>query len=423
LRVLLINPKEEGQVASLRNGKIRFAPLSLQILAALTPDNAEVDIVDENFKAINFDEDYHLVAMTSCHASPNESIKRICTEFKTRGVPVVLGGVYPSLRMRNALKDADSIAVGEAEATWLSILADAKKDCLKKIYKHGLIDLNSNWPIPRRDLTYNKKYYAQIVEVSRGCPYNCSFCVTSYLNKGKYRFFPIERVLKDVENAKDNSTLIKNHIFLSDDNLAIEPQYKIELLKKMVPHEIIWTSQSDISIAQNEALLSAAAKSGCYQLFIGFESLNQRSLKSVRKNHNVVKEYKKAVKAIHNQGIHILGSFIFGMDHDTPGVGKKTLEFINEVGIDRVVINQLRPFEGTNLFEQLKREGRIIRSPPEAGTEFSFRMKHLSEEEIEIERGYAERKKLLKLPVFNRNISWANAMRLLLYKIYGMGTE
>lgn len=417
MRILLVNPKctpspKEFYTNSARDRGYLYTPLNLQILASLTPPDIKVEIVDENFEKINFNGDYDLVGVTSYSTSSLTpiTINKIYQEFKMRKVPVIFGGPYPSLVLRGP---ADSIVIGEAESLWAKILSDAKKGQLKKVYKSKkLIDLNKYaYPLPRRDLTKNKKYLFQTVEVSRGCPYKCDFCPVTHINRGKYRVFPIKRIIEDVVNALNNPACVKRYLQFLDDNLTINPQYKIELFKRLIPYDIMWSCHADTNIAKNQRLLSIAAKSGCNHLSIGFESLNQHTLQSINKSHIKVKNYKKAIQTIHNYGIKIRGYFMFGMDDDKPGIGKKTVEFVNETGIDYAWIFPIIPIPNTKLFKKSKKEGRMITKHFSENNEvFYFKMKNLSKQDLIKEFNYfnTHKKLIFKPKVYNKNISLIN---------------
>lgn len=417
MKVLLINPKcppppKGFYTNNARDRGYLYTPLNLQILTSLTPPDVKVEIVDENFEKINFDGDYDLVGVTSYSTSvlTPAITNQIYREFKMRSVPVIFGGPYPSLVWRGP---ADSIVIGEAESLWAKVLSDAKKGQLKKVYKSKkLIDLDKYaYPLPRRDLTKNKKYRFQTVEISRGCPYKCNFCPVTHIYRGKYRVFPIKRIIEDVVNALNNPAYVKRYVQFLDDNLTINPEYKIELFKKLIPYDIMWACHADINIAKNQKLLSIAAKSGCDHLSIGFESLNQYTLQSINKSHIKVKYYKKAIQAIHNHGIKIRGFFMFGMDGDKPGIGKKTVEFVNETGLDYAWVFPIIPIPNTKLFKRSKKEGRIITKYSSENNEaFDFKMKDFNEQDLVKEFDYFNKyKKLIfKSIVYNKNISLRN---------------
>lgn len=426
MRLLLINPKEESVYPKIYTGDPRdfgilFAPLSLQILTSLTPPEIEVTFTDENFEKVNFDGVYDLVGITSRTSTTNPAIKRLYAKFRERGVRVVLGGIFPSLNPQSALSQADSIVIGEAEDVWLKVLHDAKIGKLKKIYKGGMADLHKHaYPLPRRDVTSNRRYISQAIEVSRGCPYQCDFCTISSLNRGKYRLFPISRVIEDAINAKSNPASLRDYVYLSDDNLTINPTHKIKLLKKLVPYGFTWFCHSDINIAKNTKLLDIAAKSGCYELWIGFESISQDALHSLNKHHVKVSYYKKAVQKIHDRGIRILGFFMVGMDTDMPGIGRKTLEVVNDIGIDNTLMLPIIPMEGTKFFMKLKKEGRILNHLSEDAGKIPFKMKHLNTDTLinEIEFFNAHKKLIFKSWVSNKNLRWwKKAFYLLPYRL------
>lgn len=414
-----------------------YPPLNLQILASLTP-NEEVEIVDENFDKINFDGDYDLIGLTAYGASELLRAKEVYKEFKKRNVPVVIGG--PSIfcmPVKDALEYANSIVVGEAEGIWEKVIKDAQSNRLKRVYKKKeLVGLSKLYALPRRDLTNNKNYMCHTVEISRGCPYTCDFCILHKFNKGGYRLYSIKRVIRDVELCLEHPTKTKRQVYFVDDNMSINQNYKIKLFKKLIPHNIAWSAQCDLSIVKNKKLLNVFSKSGCMFLAIGFESVNQESLRSVNKPaFNKVLEYKKAIKTLHDYGIRVLGDFMIGLDNDKPGVAQKTLDFISDSRLDFFIPNILTPEYGTQLFEKIEKEGRILTkewSNYNRRQRAVFQPKNMTPQQLEEEYGWfvkhlpsnrmhnlytLVKRVLTKKNVSNRNIKFATRLSLLLYSI------
>jgi len=361
MKILLVKLKEsyKERIGPFPSASAIY-PLNLQILASLTP-HEEVEIVDENFDKIDFDGDYDLVGLTGYGTLELLRAKEVYKEFKKRSIPVVIGGptIFP-MPIKEALSCADSIVLGEGEGAWERVVRDAKNKKLKRVYQNKkLVDLSKVETLPRRDLTNNKKYMRNVVEISRGCPNNCDFCLIPKFNRRKYRAYKIERVVRDVEQCLEHPAQIKKAIYFTDSNISAKPDYKIKLFKKLIPYNIAWSADGDISVVKNGRLLSVLAKSGCLYLSIGFESINQESLKSVNKLTNKVSEYKKAIKTLHDYGIIVFGNFMFGLDNDKPGIAKKTLDFFSDA-LNFFVPHIITPIYGTRLFERLEKEGRIL---------------------------------------------------------------
>jgi len=431
MKILLVKLKNEKPKSY--PGDYRYTPLNLQILASLTP-NEEVEIVDENFDKIDFDGGYDLVGLTGYGTSEVFRAKEVYEEFKKRDVPVVIGGpTVFYMFTKDLLKCADSIVLGEGEGAWERVVKDVKNNKLKRVYQNKeLVDLSKIETLPRRDLTKNKDYAFNKVEISRGCPYNCDFCTIPEFNRGRYRVYPIKRVLRDVEQCLEHPAKIKRHIFFVDSNMSIKPEYKIKLFKELIQYNIAWSAQCDISIVKNKKLLNMFAKSGCLTLAIGFESVNQESLNSVNKpTINKVSEYKKAVKTLHDYGIRVAGFFMLGLDGDRRGVAKKTLDFVSDAGISFAISWIAIPVPKTRLFERLEKERRILTKDwtKYDGEHAVFQPKNMTPEQLEEEYKWfikhapsdsifsIIKRILTKRDVLNKNIKFSTKLSMLSYYI------
>ena len=330
-------------------------PLNLALLAALTPSGFEVNVVDEAVEEINFDEPVDLVGI-SCTTTVAARAYEIATEYRKRDIKVVMGGTHSTLIPDESIKYADSICIGEAEGSWVEILADFKAGKLKKFYRNDGYCSLRGLLAPRRDL-FDKKHYLPIdgIQTSRGCPFACDFCAVTTVFGNKYRLRPVEDVLKEIET-------LGKHIFFYDDNIIGSPRRSKELFRALAPYKKLWIGQASTNVIKDPELLKLMSKSGCKGLFVGLESLSEDNLAKSGKNHNDPKQYKEVVKRLHDEGIMISGAFIFGLDSDDPSVFERTLEFAMDVKLDVAQFNWLTPYPGTPLYHQLKAEKRLIRN-------------------------------------------------------------
>ncbi len=348
MRVKLVMPR-------LTNQEFTLLPLNLAMLVSLTPPETEVSVVDEAVESVNFDKQVDLVGI-SCTTTVASRAYEIASEYRKRGVKVVLGGTHPTLIPHEAIRYADSICIGEAEGSWAEILADFKDGKLKRFYsRDGYCSLKS-LPLPRRDL-FEAKHYLPIagMQTSRGCPFACNFCAVTTVFGHKYRLRPIEDVLSEVETLKNK------YVFFLDDNIVGSPRHSKEMFRALIPYSKYWIGQASTTVIKDPELLKLMAKSGCKGLFVGFESLSEKNLEISHKKHNDPKQYKEIVKRLHDQGIAVSGAFVFGLDDDDRSVFERTLEFAMDVKLDVAQFNWLTPYPGTPIYDRMKAENRLIR--------------------------------------------------------------
>jgi radical SAM superfamily enzyme YgiQ (UPF0313 family) len=339
-----------------RHFHFRFPYLSLTTLAALTPGEIRVTIEDENVQEINFEDSPDLVAISIMTPLAKRGYA-IADRFRDLSVPVVMGGFHATWMPEEAGQHADAVVLGEAEQSWSRLLEDFKNRSLGKFYRpNGRPDLKG-LPIPRRDLLKKDSYFfTNTMQISRGCPFQCSFCSVTAFFGHTYRLRPLDEVKKEVELLLRG----QDFIFFVDDNIIGNPSYAQELFSFLKGLKVKWVSHASINIAENEDLLKRAAESGCHGLFIGFESLSQETLESHHKTFNRVEQYKEQIRKIHAQGIGIEGSFIFGSDEEDSSVFRRVVDFCEEMKIDAAVFAILTPFPGTRIYDQYTRENRIL---------------------------------------------------------------
>lgn len=337
----------------------RFPYLSLPLLAGLTPPEFDLMIVDENIDPIDFDSRPDIVAVSSITPLAPRAYE-IADTFRKRGIKVVLGGYHPTYLPEEASEHADSVVIGEAEGIWSELLTDLRKGNLKKFYKSpGLSDL-ANIPLPRRDLLNRSKYLLyNTLQTTRGCPFDCEFCSVTAFHGRSFRQRPTEDVEKELRSLEQRGWRGR-YIFIVDDNIVGDKRYALKLFSLFKEYNIKWLSQASTTIARDNGLLKSCAESGCYGLFMGFESLNQATLNRMNKRFNKTSQYEDIIKKIHDYGIRIQGSFIFGYDDDDTSIFENTLSFVNRVRLDAIIFAVLTPFPGTRIFKKLESEGRIL---------------------------------------------------------------
>ena len=357
MRLVLISPAETDIYMKHSKKEARsfwFARLSLAMVAALTPKDVDVSIIDENLDDIDFNIDVDMVGITvmTAHAPRAYEISR---KFRNRGVKVVLGGIHPTAVPNEALQNADTVVVGEAEGVWQNVIDDFKNGSLKKIYKSAKPCSLENLPHPRRDLLKIKSYnIGNTVQTTRGCPFSCEFCsVTDFFGRS-YRQRPVDDVIKEVE------TIDSSFVAFVDDNIAGNPKYAKELFRKLAPLKIRWGSQASLTMTKDLEVMKLAEKSGCGGMFVGIETLSTDNLAQIKKTFNNVDKYEDAIKIFHDHGIAITASIIFGFDNDDEGVFERTIKFLEKNKVDVATFYILTPLPGTVWSKKLESEGRII---------------------------------------------------------------
>ncbi len=358
-RLLLVNPVNPRRIGLTVNPSSRFQPLGLGIVAALTPGDWEVEIVDENFVSFEYRE-ADLVGLTAFTATITRAYE-IASLYRERDIPTVLGGIHASMLPEEALQYVDTVVTGEAESVWAKVIADFKAGKMQRIYLGEWLDLKG-MPKPRRDL-FHPAYMFGSIQSARGCPMDCEFCSVTAFNGRRYRQRPVEEVLDELE------TIPQEMVFFVDDNLIgygkRAEERAIALFKGMIERGIKkdWFCQASMNFADNEEVLEYASKSGCRMVFLGVEAEAIDALQEVNKKLNLrigVDTYEEVFRRINRHGIAVLGAFIYGMDSDTPEALRHRTDYILNSGVDVMQITYLTPLPGTRLFSKLRDEERPL---------------------------------------------------------------
>jgi radical SAM superfamily enzyme YgiQ (UPF0313 family) len=357
LRLHLIAPTKQGETYLFNRGLL--APLGLLYLAAHTPPDVEVRLIDENVERIDFSDVPDIVGITTMTATAPRAYE-IADRYRSLGAKVVLGGVHASMMPEEAQGHADAVVIGEAEGIWPGVLADAGAGRLEALYhQEGFIEFER--PIlPRRDIIDPKRYWsANGVQTSRGCPHNCNFCSVTEFNGRRVRMRDIDNILAEVESLPRSNLLRKKVIPFVDDNIAASPKRAKKLFQELIPMDIKWGSQASITFAYDEELVALAAESGCHFLFVGLETTSRKALEEMGKNQNKVEKYDEALRLLRKYGIHVMGAFIFGFDSDDESVFDETLDFAMRSKIQVGQFAHLVPYPGTRLYRDLVAEKRV----------------------------------------------------------------
>ena len=357
LRIALISPR--GPLYRYRGGiwkkTMRYAPLTLTTLASLVPPEipAKVSILDEGVEEIDpraIDAD--LVGISAITGAAPRAYE-IAAHLRGRGIPVVLGGVHPTLVPEEAMRHADSVVAGYAEESWPQLLRDFVGGRLQERYDQSPSLKLANLPFPQRSLFDARMVnVAETIEATRSCIHQCEFCVAP-VAWGK----PLQKPVADV--IADLRQMGARRVVFLDLNLISDLAYARDLFTAMIPLKILWGGLATTTIAWDDALLDLAARSGCRGLLLGFESANQASLNEAKKGFNMRHGYREVVERIHERGIAIMGCFVFGLDNDTLDSFDETVDLAMESHMDLPRYAIATPFPATPFYKRLKAEDRI----------------------------------------------------------------
>jgi radical SAM superfamily enzyme YgiQ (UPF0313 family) len=368
MRLYLVNPSNPlvsiVNVKDSRWNRYRvWKPLGLMVLAGLTPPEWEISIVDENLGAPDYGAMPRpdLVGITAFTSQANRAYE-VAAHFRRLGVPVVMGGIHATMCLDEVMERVDSVVTGEAEGVWRQVLEDARHGTLKRRYDGGLSDIR-DVPLARHDLLATG-YAFGAIQTTRGCPLNCSFCSVTAFNGARYRQRPIPDVVRELQMVREKRVLVvdDNLIGTSKEHIARAKDLFRAMAKANLRKQ--WVAQATINMADDEELLTLAAKAGCRGIFIGFESPTPEGLVELGKKFNLLRgrDFRASVRRIQRHKILVVASFIIGLDVDEPGIGKRIADVASHYGVDNLNVLFLTPLPGTQLWTQMESEDRIARN-------------------------------------------------------------
>lgn len=329
-------------------------PLAPATLAGLTSRDWEVRFYDDRMEEVPFDEPTDLVAI-SVETYTAKRAYQISSEYRRRGVPVVMGGFHATLVPDEVAEYAEAIVVGEAEGVWEELLDDFAAGQLRRVYRAASRPTLAHLR-PDRSIFEGKRYLPiGLVEAGRGCHFKCEFCaIQSFFGSTQTRR-PVDEILDEVRRVD------RKLIFFVDDNITSNMEQAKEFFRALIPLDVRWVSQASINAAHDEEFLRLIKASGCQGLLIGFESLNEANLKRMHKSFNTMKGgYERALANLRKYGIRLYVTFILGYDDDDGDTTRETLEFALRHRFYMVAFNHLTPFPGTPLYDRLRAEGRLL---------------------------------------------------------------
>jgi radical SAM superfamily enzyme YgiQ (UPF0313 family) len=332
-----------------------FPPLGLATLAGFLDEDCDVCLEDEHVQCLNLDDEPDLVVIQTYITNAFRAYA-LADHYRAKGAYVCLGGLHVTSLPDEAAEHADSIFIGPGEDIWPAFLQDFRHGCPKQRYistHRNLIGL----PKVRRDLIQRHLYLVpNSIVVSRGCPHHCDFCYKDAFFKNGKSFYTqlVDEALIEIDR------LPGRHLYFLDDHLFGSARFAAALFEGMRGMGRLWQAAGTVQSVLQTDLIKSAAASGLRSLFVGFETLNQENLVSQNKHQNLGRDYTAAIRRLHDLGVMVNASFVFGMDDDDESVFERTVEWAIQQGIETATFHILTPYPGTILHTRMQSEGRII---------------------------------------------------------------
>ena len=337
--------------------------LGLLTLAGMTPakHHCRYHEIDDIRKMDSLPDGFDLVAISSFTAQIAQAYE-LADTYRARGVKVVMGGLHVTVLPEEALRHCDAVVVGEGEPAWLSILSDAEAGHLQQLYHTCDVYNLAHAPMPAFHLLDPGKYNRLTVQASRGCPFQCEFCASSILLSPRYKQKPIERVLAEIDCI--SGLWSRPFIEFADDNAFVNRSYWKRLLTELRTREIHWFAETDLSVHEDDDLLTLMHDSGCAMVLIGLESPSEDGLAGLELKSDWKRsqwpKYREAIRKIQSNGIRVNGCFVIGLDEHRSDIFDNVFEFARDTELFDVQITIQTPFSGTPLYSRLQRENRLL---------------------------------------------------------------
>ncbi len=331
-----------------------FPPLGLATLAAYLDPEDEVTLEDEHVEKVDLNDEPDLVVIQVYITSAYRAYQ-LADHYRARGAYVALGGLHVTSLPDEAAVHADTIFLGPGEEIWPQFLADYRAGRPGKRYTSAVRTLNGLPPI-RRDLIKRQLYLVpNSIVVSRGCPHVCDFCYKEAFFQGGKSYYTqtVDDALAEIDR------LPGRHLYFLDDHLFGDARFAGALFEGMSGMNRLWQAAGTVQSVLKPGLLEKAVQAGLRSLFVGFETLNPQSLLEQRKHQNLDRSYNEAVRRLHDLGVMVNGSFVFGMDHDDESVFARTVAWAIEQGIETATFHILTPYPGTALYTRMQAAGRL----------------------------------------------------------------
>ncbi len=358
-------------------------PLPGILLAALTPDIVDVNVLHEMVRPIDYGTDADFIALSFMdYLAPHAY--EVSARFRAMGKTVVGGGKFASTFPDQVEPHFDAILVGEAQAVWPAMVRDMVNGTLRRRYEAPVGASLDNLPPPRYDLVERHYVTPVVTEATRGCPHSCTYCQLN-IRRVPFRTRPIPDVIRDLQATSTLPWYKRKMAMILDNNLGGDLAYAKALLHEIAKLKFWGLGvQFSIECLRDDAFVDALAEARCRMAFIGMESLEPRSLNAVRKSQNRVEEYREFFDKLHRRGILTFTGFMFALEEDTREYYEKLPELLREVGTSVILPSIAIPLYGTPLYHQIADEGRITDEDLShyEGDHIVFRHTRLADEEI-----------------------------------------
>jgi radical SAM superfamily enzyme YgiQ (UPF0313 family) len=332
-----------------------FPPLGLATLAGYLDKDDDVTIQDEHVEELTLDDEPDLVGIEVYVTSASRAYA-LADHYRSRGAHVVLGGLHVTSCFEEAAAHADTIVLGPGEEAWSRFLTDLREGRPGPVYRSAVRSLEHLPPV-RRDLIRRELYLVpNSLVVSRGCPHSCGFCYKDAFFEGGRSFYTqsVDAALAEIER------LPGRHLYFLDDHLFGAPRFASALFDGMKGMGRLWQAAGTVDTVLRPGLVEKAAASGLRSLFVGFETLDPGGLRAQGKRPNLGRDYAAAVWRLHDHGVMVNASFVFGLDEDDPGVFERTVDWAVAHGLETATFHVLTPYPGTALFRRLEGQGRLL---------------------------------------------------------------
>jgi radical SAM superfamily enzyme YgiQ (UPF0313 family) len=332
-----------------------FPPLGLATLAAYLDPDDEVDLQDQHVERLRLDDEPDLVVI-QVYITNAYRAYAIADHYRAKGAYVCLGGLHVTSLPEEAVPHADSIFLGPGEHTFPTFLKDFRAGSPKSRYESAVRTLEGIPPV-RRDLIKRDRYLVpNSIVVSRGCPHHCDFCYKDAFFSGGKGFYTqaVDAALAEIDR------LPGRHLYFLDDHLLGNVRFATALFEGMKGMDRVWQAAGTVDSVLRGDLLRKAADAGLRSLFVGFETFSPENLRQSNKKQNLQRDYEAAVQRLHDHGVMINGSFVFGLDDDGPDVFARTVEWGVRNAITTSTYHVLTPYPGTRLFSDMDAQGRLV---------------------------------------------------------------